>query len=271
MINWFYVWGGIVILVILGITSYTYKEITRAKRKKDRTRDIYRNGIFAALRAKDDGALYSLIEGVDRRANGEQSEEASDEIAAATRTLMLWTAVLAAATVLMAYFAYFTLDAIRGQLGEMVDAQRPWVKVTPAVDKVIFSDWNGNKQIQVNINFILRNTGPSPAVNIHIVPSMLHHPFNTDTIGLRAMNDLQKRDCDAAREEAINNPSGGVPVFSGDTQNVSRGVGSPVDDTNAYSIQGCVDYSYSATYHGRTTCNYSPPPPEEEPDRVPYS
>jgi hypothetical protein len=122
VINWFYVWGFVVIFVILGIAAYTYKEVSSAKREKNTSRKVYRDGVFAAFRAKDDGTLYTLIKSIDGDQSRSQPENASDEVAAATRTLMIWTAVLASATILMAYFAYFTLDAIRGQLTEMQTA-----------------------------------------------------------------------------------------------------------------------------------------------------
>jgi hypothetical protein len=114
-INWFYVWGVIVIIVILGIVGYTYKEITGAQRQQHRRRPIDKNSVLAVLRAQADGSLYGLLEAEYSDEETHRAEDASDEVAAATRTLMTWTAVLAAATVLMAYFAYFTLAAILGK------------------------------------------------------------------------------------------------------------------------------------------------------------
>jgi hypothetical protein len=118
-VNWFYVWGGIVVLIILGIGAYTYKEIARTKNKRNRRGTIDKNSVLAVLRAQADGALYGLLEAEYAEDRSAEAQDAGDEVAAATRTLMLWTAVLASATILMAYFAYFTLDAIRGQLTEM--------------------------------------------------------------------------------------------------------------------------------------------------------
>jgi len=131
-INWFYVVGVIVILVILAIVGYTCKEIITAKRRQP-----------------------------------------NDEIVAATRTLMVWTAVLAAATVLMAYFAYFTLDAIRGQLAEMrfetqqtYLSERAFVFIEPLSQN--FDSWrSGLAPFQWHYRLV--NYGKTPARVIKII------------------------------------------------------------------------------------------------------
>ena len=61
-VNWFYVWGGIVVLIILGIGAYTYKEIARTNNKHNRRGTIDENSVLAVLRAQADGALYGLLE-----------------------------------------------------------------------------------------------------------------------------------------------------------------------------------------------------------------
>jgi hypothetical protein len=196
--NWFDVWGAIVVLIIGGIIYYTYKEISRAKSQQNRRRSIYENSLLTILRSQADGSSYSLLEAENPDDERQRAEDTSDEIAAATRTLTVWTAVLASATVLMAYFAYFTLDAIRDQLNEMRDEQRPWI--APGVNLggniLVYRTRNTITQITVPIHFTFDNTGHVPAIATYGAASI-----TGDILGSIVVKERQQ--CDVTAEKSI--------------------------------------------------------------------
>jgi signal transduction histidine kinase len=83
------------------------------------SRKIYQDAIIAVFRAQADGALYPLVEGEYGRESGEKAEDSGDQLTAATHALMVWTAVLASATIIMAYFAGL-VPADRVQLQQVI-------------------------------------------------------------------------------------------------------------------------------------------------------
>jgi hypothetical protein len=253
-VNWFYVWGAIVILVILGICTYTYKEITRAKTKYNRRTQIDKNALLAVLRAQADGALYSLLEAEYADENRAETQDTSDEVAPATRTLMLWTAVLASATILMAYFAYFTLDAIRGQLDVMETDKRPWIRANVSLAAPVrFTDWNGFKGVSIQVKLSLKNYGTSPAINVRAPPRIVVHPGNPRRSEL---DPIQKKICDDTAADADKNPVGGLAIFP--TEEVTSGGWTSISgiygtgERTLFSVLGCIVYTYADSRHGET-------------------
>lgn len=111
---------GVIGTLLIGLVwYYTIKKIYRAKAQHGRSRNIYKNALMSVFRAQRDGALYSLLE-KDSGENGENEEEENeDEIVSLTHALVIWTGVLATATIIAVGVAWLTLSAIRGQLDEM--------------------------------------------------------------------------------------------------------------------------------------------------------
>jgi hypothetical protein len=180
-VNWFYAWGVIVLIVILGISYYTYKKVSGTTRQNTSSRKIYQDAISAVFRAQADGALYPLVEGEYGKESGGKAEDSSDQLTAATHALMVWTAVLASATIIVAYFAGFTLDAIRGQLEEMREARRPWVDFSGDIQlQEPLTVINGN--ITISLSVVAKNVGDSPAISAEFEAILYVKPWPSGDI-----------------------------------------------------------------------------------------
>jgi hypothetical protein len=71
------------------------------------------------------------------------------------------------------------IHALSDQLDIMANEKRPWIRARVSLaDPIIFTDWNNNRGIDLQLNFTLKNCGESPAVNIRIMPRVMVHPGN---------------------------------------------------------------------------------------------
>jgi hypothetical protein len=169
--------------------------------------------------------------------------------------------VIALATVINVYVAYRQWSAMvqnngiaSGQLEVMQNEKRPWIKVSVSIVKpLLFSDWNGNKGLSVNLQFDLKNAGDAPAVNVRIAPQIEVHPGNPNR---RELDIPQNAICARARMQADENAIGGVAIFPGDSFQAEQGVGIfnlyETGEPTLFSILGCIDYTYAETRHSQT-------------------
>jgi len=133
---------------------------------------------------------------------------------------------------------------------------RPWIGVDVSIkDKIMFSDWNEARGINVTLSFSLKNYGASPARNITIVSQIRPHPGNTRA---RELDEPQDKMCAEARIRATERPISGVTTFPNDTKIEELGVGISgggiykTDEKILFSVLGCVDYTYANEQHGHT-------------------
>ena len=142
---------------------------------------------------------------------------------------------------------------MQGQLDTMTAQQRPWISAKPRLEMPLMlwdTDPNQLLDFFVPIAFELQNHGPSPAINITI-HSALSAPAASDQLNVQ-----QEQLCLAA-EQASKDQRAGIAVFPGD---IKRGTG--IASTGAvipraippmhYIMQGCIDYTYNGTMHGKT-------------------
>lgn len=133
---------------------------------------------------------------------------------------------------------------------------RPWVGVGLTIkQKIMFSDWNNQRGINVPLSFALKNYGASPARNVTIVSQIRPHPGNAHA---RELDDPQKKMCIQARKQAIEKPINGVTIFPADTVIEDSGVGISggeiykTTDKILFSVFGCIDYTFADGQHGHT-------------------
>jgi hypothetical protein len=132
--------------------------------------------------------------------------------------------------------------------------KRPWIKNTVTIIKPLrFFDWNYQKGIDISLQFDLKNYGESPATNVRIGAQIVQHPGNPKRSELSVP---QKKTCEAAQSEAVQNPIGGLAIFPNDLASIDQGSGlSGIYQTNEpilFAIVGCVVYTFAETEHGET-------------------
>ena len=134
-------------IVLLAVAAKIYKNMQGADHSVDRARrGDYDIDAISVLHSVNEGTINALIQQLQSQAESEDTEDTEKEIA---RGLTWWTFILAAATVYGAIAAFFTLDAIRGQLDEMQKASvdtakltstaiaqiRPWLYISGNIDE----------------------------------------------------------------------------------------------------------------------------------------
>jgi hypothetical protein len=176
-------------------------------------------------------------------------ESAADRASRSTARATWMIAVLTVATIGVGFSQYIIFNR---QLDIMADDKRPWLGVNISLSRpVTLSDWNGTRQIQVDLKFDIKNYGESPATNITIESPLVLHPGNVR----RAELDVpQEAACRKARSDADSNLIGGPPAFPANpiTLEQSRGVPFPDQDTTLFAVLGCIDYTYALNRHGQT-------------------
>jgi hypothetical protein len=253
------------VIILAAIWANTNRQPGSTKTNKDSRPDKNddRDSISVLAAARDGN--FDILEQVILRENssdrGADSIERNPHWASArwTEILAKWTALLAIAGILAAIFAWWTLNAIRGQLDVMEVDKRPWLRAQLSLDKVRLVDWDGVKGINVSLNIEIKNYGESPAVNMLVVPMIEEHPLYTDKKGMEHLDIDQAESCARTAVRAAENPIGGVPVFPGDTYSGKSNPG--ISGRQLYDSQrpppwfliyGCVNYTYSKDRHGET-------------------
>lgn len=189
-----------------------------------------------------------------------------------TRALVLWTAVLAIATVVGAIFAGLTLDAIRGQLVEMqngaeqtrqiitsyqniatsaaqlsVATQRPWVSADVSLAGPLTYDGNG---ANISLELLLTNSGHTPA--LYVWPWIVPYLLKTG----RDPRDEQKVRCDEVRNRPFSHSELGVMIAAQQTFPITLTTTIRKDEIEGSRFQtgervmspiivGCVNYQFT--------------------------
>jgi hypothetical protein len=170
-------------------------------------------------------------------------------VVAASAGIALWAALIArnAAT-----DSKTAADAAVTQANAAVQANRPWIHVNVALNRVLLERSKGSKSISVDLKFSLKNYGGTPATNIRVNPELA--PF-IDYTKIAPLLKEQAGLCIQARADADQNPVGGIAVFPGDTGSTAEGVERRAflfSERHYFSIIGCIDYTYGDNLHGQT-------------------
>jgi hypothetical protein len=166
-----YVLGVIVAAVILFFTGVGVRTLQDYSRQSLKYRGQAKNGEGAPRQSPWRASkIFSLVAGFPYSEQGapeepgEQHNRLERMAAESTRRISNLTWALVVATVVSAFVSFFTLLAIRGQLDEMRDEQRPWVHFTNTnpitIDGPLRFDSTGG-HLPVTFNFI--NGGHLPA------------------------------------------------------------------------------------------------------------
>jgi hypothetical protein len=258
--NLFYILFFTITLLAIAILGYTYYSIRRARQKRYRANNIYQKGVRAALQARDDGKLYSLLKGQYSDADSEHYLDSPNELSAATHALMWWTSILACATIFMAFFAYLTFDAIRGQLNVMETEKRPWIySVLTNAGPIT---WTSEKHAQIRFQHTMKNTGGSPAINV--IFEIGGNILTKDNLFNSVPEQLVM--CERARKRAKSDIHAGQTLFPDEIKIGSGSINEPNDFVRAwpnpnnveYRIVGCVDYTFATLPggYGQTAFSY---------------
>jgi hypothetical protein len=147
-------------------------------------------------------------------------------------------------------------QVMQGQLDTMIAQQRPWISAKPRLDlSLMLMDWGPNQDptlsLSIPVTVDLKNHGPSPATNI-VIHSMLipAAPHDTDLLN-KSQEDL----CTKAEQSAKTAKKIGISVFPGEEKRGPAAGSIPVLRNSApvfYIMQGCVEYTYNGTLHGKT-------------------
>src|SRR5262249_28571999 len=117
--------------------------------------------------------------------------------------MVIFTCVIALATIGSAVIGWFQWSAIRGQLAEMQAEQQPWVFAkTGIVPRAVAINANGS--VRITMSFDLKNVGHLPAQNVF--PYFI--PY------IRDMNFAAARQTVCNRAENLLH---GITIFPGDT------------------------------------------------------
>ena len=175
-------------------------------------------------------------------------------------------AVFAAATVLVAIFAYLAsqgqLNVMQGQLDTMEADQRPWIKATIQLTALRFTE-AGDAEITFNQNF--KNIGKSPAQNIK---ERIGAVAVTESTAIRSI-DEERTQCELAAKDSAEDVLPGLFLFPDEEAPEAliggKGIGRayvtasefakawPNPKTLIFKLIGCIDYSFSSNgRHGQT-------------------
>ena len=174
-----------------------------------------------------------------------------------SRSNLFWAIVLGWATTIGGVVALFALMAIRSQLDVMQTDKRPWLRAVVSLDRVRFSDWNGNKSIWLRPAVVVKNYGSSPAINTIVSDSVVLFSQETKT----DINNRQPKLCVDATSKANANPVGGVAVFPGDESEkivpLAFTINWPSNNSGAeFVVLGCINYTYANDRRGETGFRY---------------
>lgn len=151
-----------------------------------------------------------------------------------TRALVWWTAALVVVGVVTAFIFWRQLNTMSGQLDEMkstgkqtdqlieaaananrltrdifTSTERPWIRVaSPTIGSPLTYDGNGDARIV--INFVLTNTGKTPAINVELEAEI--HPIFGDT------RPMLKAVCDRQKLRSPKAGLLGISLFPGESQ-----------------------------------------------------
>jgi hypothetical protein len=166
--------------------------------------------------------------------------------------------ILTLALVGIAYLQY----AVYTRQAAIMDTQtrilkvdkRPWIKVTPAVSgRLAFFEWNHQKGISVPLQFILKNYGESPAVNVIVRAHIVEHPGNPKRSEL---GGPQEQACEMARSDAKEKPLGGTAIFPNEPGSIEQVIGTngvyKTKSRVSFAVVGCAIYMFSETEVGET-------------------
>jgi hypothetical protein len=192
---------------------------------------------------------------VKRAPHERKAGNGGDDSNKTERAIRNWTAILAVSGVFAAIFAAFTLNAIRGQLDVMEKERRPWISANVSlVDPVIFTEWNNSKGINVQLKFILKNHGDSPAINVRIWPQIMEHPGNPNR---NELDGAQNKICQDTNAQANADPIGGFAIFPNDEitrEGPNIGISGQMlfNKRQLFAILGCINYTYAGNRRGET-------------------
>jgi hypothetical protein len=144
------------------------------------------------------------------------------------------------------------IEAINRQLDISETDKRPWIKVQITLRKnILFSEWSNEKSIQVPLNLEFKNYGAVPAINLQVLvmtgPRLLHP---------KEVTVAAQRICDNAGASAAEQSAPtGLAVFPGESESTTTTVGNrywDLEGQSAFSVYGCLDYTYGNSRHGQT-------------------
>ncbi|MGA3311207.1 MAG: hypothetical protein ABSD08_21765 [Xanthobacteraceae bacterium] len=140
------------------------------------------------------------------------------------------------------------------QLSFQESVSRAWIRVDVTLeDKIIFTEWAGDKFIHIPLNFNLKNFGQVPAVNVRT--STFIEPFGGSDRNPR-LDKAQAMACQSARDVADMNSIGGTDLFPLEPKDVKSGTGRgglyKNGNPGPLSILGCIEYTYANGRHGQT-------------------
>ncbi len=150
------------------------------------------------------------------------------------------------------------LGAMRGQIDAMIAQQRPWISAKPRLKlPLMLSDAKFDPKQQsfdlfVPLEVELQNHGNSPAIDVTIQSMLFALP-----IAPEILNAKQEELCTTAEQTAKDEKKLGIAVFPGETK-PAKGTAStgPVIQPDPpplhYYMEGCIDYTYNGTLHGKT-------------------
>ena len=199
------------VIIFAALAANIHKKIGSAYERPDTTKQKnYDIDALSVLNTIRDGNIDSSIEETKPTTQRDYSDGTEKEL---TRALVWWTFALAMATAIAAIFAGFTLDAIRGQLGEMRVDNRAWASADIEIaDSFIFDPVNPT----VELTFHYKNTGKSPAMGVN---GLLDAIAIFD--GTKAAVSRLKAVCD----NVGSNSALGVPLLPGDSIQGSQSTG----------------------------------------------
>ncbi len=167
---------------------------------------------------------------------------------------LLFTAAIVSATWASVYVTNGQWSAATKQLDVMKEQSRPWIRVDITFARpIMFTQWAGQKHVNMSFKFDIKNFGQIPAINIRIFTHVQQNPTGDRKFVLDAD---QSGVCRSAMETADRDKSGGVAAFPQEPKIVENGGGTgglyKTDDRIIFIINGCVDYTYGDGLHGQT-------------------
>ena len=96
-----------------------------------------------------------------------------DRVNISDRWMIFLTCAIVATGIISAIIFYWQLGTMQGQLNEMRDEQRPWLKVTPKIAGPLTND-RGSLSIKIVVDMV--NIGHTPAANIRAKSEIVKVP-----------------------------------------------------------------------------------------------
>lgn len=234
---------AIVTLAIL--YALIHGKVKRQKKRASKFQSICDSSSISVLEAIRDGRLDSDDDKFPSKTKKQRVflTNPHSAIAIWTEALTKWTAVLGAAGIFAAIFAWWTLTAIRGQLSEMEAERRAWISLSMRVDDSVTHDATGGHLVLV---YNVKNIGRSPARNVDFQAQIF--PFGT-------IQDLQmdaETTCKISEEKKALKGAGQLFFPNEDDPNDRYNIDKFDSDLVENSfVVGCVTYQFldDATSH----------------------